>query len=190
MIVGQRVSALAFKWRSICAMNNNPDDVDSESSRASNRYTVLGARGLDGDAAAFIRDADLKRHEIALRPEQYKSLFGRRLGADDKSDPAERGVLRVRVPGASPMFLRYRGCGKLKAGEALVHPWTADRLRSLAKHCEANDPLVVECADAGRWIGPFWHYWQHPDDAARVSFKVGIVGLVFAVLALVGEKCF
>jgi len=79
------------------------------------------------------------------------------------------------------MCLRVCGSSRLKSGQAALNAWTADRLQLLAGNECTDETLVIQCEHAGHWVGPFWHYWQHPDDAARVSFKLGVALIAFII---------
>jgi len=131
---------------------------------------------------------EVGRHEIALRPDQYFQIFQRRHGKNDKNAPWHKGIVKVCVSKSRPMCLRVCGSSRLKSGQAALNTWTADRLQLLAGKERTDEALVIQCKPARHWVGPFWHFWEHPDDAARVSFKLGVLGLGFALIAFIIDR--
>jgi len=128
---------------------------------------------------------EVGRHEIALRPDQYFQIFHRCHGRNDQYAPWNKGIVKVCVLNSRPMYLRFRGSSRLKSGQAALNAWTADRLQLLAGNERTDEALVIQCKPARRWVGTFWHFWEHTDDAARVSFKLGVLGIGLGLIAFI-----
>lgn len=54
-------------------------------------------------------------------------------------------------------------------------------------HCECHDTLKVILKPVPWYLRPFCVFcmnWSHPDDAARIAFKVGVAGILLGLISL------
>jgi len=154
-------------------------------SKSSRTYAVVTSRSLEAGCRVDTCSREFEPHEIELRPSEYSMIFGRRFGVDQRHAPWSKGIVKVSAAGAPPIYLRFRGTNRLTASQAGLDLWTAARIGFLDGRTQLDESFEIQCSDAGRWVGPLWVYWQHPDDAARVSFKVGVLGIGFALIAFI-----
>lgn len=126
----------------------------------------------------------IKEDEIGLVSLAYKELFGIGFGKGAKSQPHKRGIVKVKnheESGLRVVYLLFRGANYLGTDKtrALVHPRTLSRLG-----VNRNGNTKVTISAANPLIGRFNHYWQHPDNATRVAFKIGAAGIFFGIISL------
>jgi hypothetical protein len=127
----------------------------------------------------------VQEFEIGLHGGAYKKLFGKGFERGHKSQPHKRGIVNVSVEQDGKqraVYLLFRGANALSitTTEALIHPRTLSRLG-----IDATEQAHVTVSAAKPVVGRFLHYWQHPDNATRVAFKVGCVGVFLSLLTLV-----
>ena len=131
---------------------------------------------------------DLKDEEIGLHSSYHQEFAGyslRRIG----HNPTKRIVLRVEANNTCGnrvvRHLRFRGCHVDKAHAVVSHS-TFQALNSL--NADSSHPTFVCVRKLWQPLGRYLFYWNHPDDAARVSFKTAVYGLILGALSIYYEN--
>jgi len=130
-------------------------------------------------------NSDLEEYEVGLESHQYKLIFSDAFDKKWQSRPNKRGIVRVKSCGVQPdrcLYLAYRGANQFGVNKetALIHPRTMDRLGF-----KREEGGRIEVSPAWPVVGRFAHYWQHPDSATRISFKLGGLGLLIGLASLI-----
>ena len=131
-----------------------------------------------------------KPNEILLHSSMYSKLFGQRHGRDERSAPWNRGIVSVRLNGGSELLLLFRSMGLqgLDGRTALVHPTTFVRLQHLGNNVDISQGCTeAEIYPATYCIGRIRYYWSHPEDQARIAFKLGFCGVIFGLVGVIDE---
>lgn len=145
-------------------------------------YLIAPAAELDQK----IKDSGVGEDEIALNNMEYKTLFGAGL-KESGARPPSRGVVRIsmKTSGESHrVYRKYRGAIGIKGNEAVVSWTTLNEILCKTNRPEDGLGLAITVEPLVSWHGRALFYWHHPDDAARVSFKLGMIGIVLGLLSL------
>lgn len=124
---------------------------------------------------------------IGLENHQYKALFGDAF-KEHGSKPHLRGIVRIRlanVDGAPRIYRKFHGIHDLKGDLVLVSWRTLHELISIPRMKIRDDELSIEVRPVSTRYGRFLYYYNHPDDAARFSFKLGTLGVVLGVYSMI-----
>ena len=148
---------------------------------SSNQCALVDVEGLN-------RNVVVGKSEILLNSAMYQAIFGNRFGADESCKPWKRGIVEIDGMKSAGLFLRYRSAGieGLTNEIALVHPETYSRISAGANNRQNSEDggisITIFAATGlkGRWS----FYWNHPDDQARVSFKLGFIGVLLGILSV------
>ena len=131
-----------------------------------------------------------KPNEILLHSSIYSKLFGQRHGRDERGAPWKRGIVSVRFNEGAELLLLFRSIGLpgLHGQTALVHPTTFVRLQHLGNNVKiSQDSIETELGPATYCIGRIRYYWSHPEDQARIAFKLGFCGVIFGVVSVIDQ---
>lgn len=138
-----------------------------------------------------LRESDIKREKftldqdvIGLQPNMYRNLFGKQFNSDHDSKPWLRGIVRVErtVPHGRirSIRLRFRGTTGIGVDQTVcILPRNARQQLGITR----ADDQVELFAEWQPW-SRFWFYWNHPLDANRVAFKLGVVALIVSVISV------
>lgn len=151
------------------------------------RISVLSPFSTDETAKGIISRFELREEQIGLHSSNYEKLFGSRMKAT-RFVPSQRGIVKLESICACGnrlvLYRRYRGVN-IYANTASVAPTSYQALRSMHEHQSSS--LAIEISAAPKYIGQFLFYWFHPDDAARVSFRIGVLGILLALLSAIWD---
>ena len=103
---------------------------------------------------------------------------------------ARRGIVSVRLNRGGELLLLFRSMGLqgLDGRTALVHPATFVRLQHLGNDIDISQGCTeAEIYPATYYIGRIRDYWSHPDDQARIAFKLGFCGVIFGLVSVIDE---
>jgi hypothetical protein len=146
------------------------------------RFSVLSPFSTNEPAKGFVSIYELREEEVGLHSSNYEKLFGSRMKST-RFVPSKRGILKVTSVCACGnrlvLYRRYRG-SNIYADAARVAPTSYQALRSMHEHQSSS--LEIEICAAPKYIGRFLFYWFHPDDAARVSFRIGVLGFLLMLV--------
>jgi hypothetical protein len=134
--------------------------------------------------ASDVNGAQVDESEIGLYSKNHEEIGGESL-SDLRYDPRKRLVLRVESKNAcgdtAVVYRKFRGTSVDKSS-ALLGVMTFSALRSVHGSSLLDFNVCVRPMPLLR--GRLLFYWNHPDDAARVSFKLGMVGLLLGLASL------
>lgn len=123
--------------------------------------------------------------QIGLHSTLYGKLFGREFGKDQGGRPWKRGIVTVgfRSESERPRKVRllFRG-GALKGvdQDKCLIPTAARQLLGIDQE---GQEVVLRIEP--QWYARFLFYWNHPENHARVAFKLGFTAFVIAIIQLV-----
>lgn len=124
--------------------------------------------------------------QIGLHSSLYRKLFGREFGKDHGGRPWKRGIvtviLRSETERPRKVRLLFRG-GALKGvdqDKCLIPPVA----RQMLGIPQEGQEVVLRIEP--QWYSRLLFYWNHPENHARVAFKLGFVALSIAVFQLLG----
>ena len=136
------------------------------------------------EADGSLTIVDLEEVEIGLYSKNHEQFGGQPL-KELCYDPRKRLVIRAESKNecgdSVVVYRRFRGAPVekdiVRFGSA-----TYAALKSVQNSSDREFYVCVRAMPAltGRWL----LYWYHPDDAARVSFKLGMIGIVLGLLSL------
>ena len=140
------------------------------------------------DVEGLNRNVVVGKSEILLNSAMYRAIFGIRFGADESCKPWKRGIVAIEGMKSAGLFLRYRSAGieGLTNEIALVHPETYSRISAGANNRQNSEDggISITIFAATGLKGKWSFYWNHPDDQARVSFKLGFIGVLLGILSI------
>lgn len=140
------------------------------------------------DVEGLNRIGGVGKSEILLNSAMYRAIFGIRFGADESCKPWKRGIVAIEGMKSAGLFLRYRSAGieGLTNEIALVHPETYSRISACANNRQNREDggISITIFAATGLKGKWSFYWNHPDDQARVSFKLGFIGVLLGILSI------
>jgi hypothetical protein len=146
------------------------------------RISVLNPFSTDETTKGIISRFELREEQIGLHSSNYEKLFGSRMKAT-RFVPSQRGIVKLESICACGnrlvLYRRYRGVN-IYANTASVAPTSYQALRSMHEHQSSS--FAIEISAAPKYIGRFLFYWFHPDDAARVSFRIGVLGFLLMLV--------
>jgi hypothetical protein len=151
----------------------------------SHRLTVVSPFSEDSGAEEKKPPVKVDEQEIGLYHGLHEKLANYKL-KEVRHDPRKRIIVRVESRNECGdrvvLFRRFIGVTKTDS-QAYLAPRTFSALRSVHPGNPDNFPICVRAAPG--LYGRLMFYWSHPDDAARVSYKLGMIGIVLALLAFV-----
>lgn len=140
------------------------------------------------DVEGLNRIGVVGKSEILLNSAMYRAIFGNHFGADESCKPWKRGIVAIEGMKSAGLFLRYRSAGikGLTNEIALVHPETYSRISDGANNRQDSEDggISITIFAATGLKGKWSFYWNHPDDQARVSFKLGFIGVLLGILSV------
>lgn len=114
---------------------------------------------------------------ISLNSQKYERIFSTRF-AKQGSLPWKKGIVKITSNG-NTIYRLFHG-GSIEGEICLLDDISLGMLDS-----KSNEEIRLKAAP--KVIGRFRFYWQHPNEAARVSFKSGVYYFVVStVLTLIG----
>lgn len=129
-----------------------------------------------------LRSEDITEESIGLHQKLYKKFRGQPYKIDGYS-PKKRLILKIVAEGESGkhivLYRAFRGVNQ-SAEVVSVGPQTYLALQSV--YSEDDSKVIVSITPTRQHLGRFIYYWNHPIDAARVSFKLGLVGIIISAI--------
>jgi hypothetical protein len=155
---------------------------------------VVSAEEFETRHGVSLTHLHLREHEVLVQSSLHEQLTGRLFTRDCCAQPWKRAIVRVRV-GRAVEYLRMRSAPVtgLVQSIAVVHSQTRMRLVAGLGSAGARSPEATSSrieSTMGECDVPFpplaraLHYWRHPEDQARIAFKLGLIGVVLGVIAL------
>ena len=121
--------------------------------------------------------------EVGMTSGSYMELFDTTV-REQGARPHLRGIVKIRLSHTGAyqyVYRKYRGVTFVDNSEIVVSFSTVQEIRGgNKKEIKGYD---VELESAGRVMGRLKFYWYHPNDSTRSSFKLGMVGLLLALIA-------
>jgi hypothetical protein len=116
---------------------------------------------------------------ISLNSQKYEQIFSTRF-AKEGSLPWKKGIVKISTENGQTIYRLFHGGGI--EGELCLLDDISLRMLGIKK-----TPNEITLKPAPRFTGRFWFYWEHPNEAARVSFKSGVFYfIVSTVLTVIG----
>jgi len=148
-------------------------------------FTIVRLPVREQCAPAWSQSAEFVSDKVILQSGLYAPLFGASLAAQAGGHPWKRGIVTIRVVnGGSTRSIRrvFAGSGALTITQREIG---LDGAACSALGVEWGQAYTVQMSGGssalGRGYDRFLQYWNHPADAVRASFKLGFVGLLYAV---------
>jgi hypothetical protein len=120
--------------------------------------------------------------EVRVNQSAYEDLFGQTF-RDQGYQPANRGIVRMSLrdhPNASVVYRRVKAMNGLDADEAIVTWQTLRQIIGSGKETEIG--YDVDLVPVSTPIGTHFLFWNHPDDIARVSYKLCLSGILLGLV--------
>jgi hypothetical protein len=153
--------------------------------RITDTFTILRLPVRDDGATAWSQSAEFVADKVILQSGLYAKLFGGSLASQSRGRPWKRGVVTIRITnsGSSRCIRRvYGGSGSLSLTQQQIG---LDGAACSELGVDWGKEYTLELSGAsspfGRISDRFLHYWNHPSDSVRASFKLGVLGLLYAV---------
>lgn len=127
-------------------------------------------------------NSQLQMDQIGLQPGMYRVLFGRGFEKEDRARPWKRGIITVsHTPDDGAMRtirLLFRGvAADGVTQETVVLPNIARQQLGIR-----DQDAVVNVRIEPNFISRPLFYWNHLVDSTRVSFKLGSLALLIAMI--------
>jgi hypothetical protein len=153
--------------------------------KITDQFTIVRLPVREADSAVSAPSAEFLVDKVVLHSGMYEKLFGTSLATQSEGRPWKRGVVTIRMKqGEVTRCIRrvYAGHGSLKISQQAIG---LDIGSCAELGVKGGDTYTLELSGGSstfrRFVDRVWHYWNHPTDAVRASFKLGVVGLVYAV---------
>jgi hypothetical protein len=147
--------------------------------------TIVPLPVRDQEGAAWAQSAEFLADKVVLQGGMYARLFGGTLSLQRGALPWRRGVVRIRVVtvnGTRTIRRVFAGSGSLSLTQQQIGlDATACAQLDVAwgQTCEfelcGGDSVFSRTMDRAR------HYWEHPVDAVRAAYKLGVLGCLLAL---------
>lgn len=127
--------------------------------------------------------SSIRAEEVGMNSSKYEDLFDSTF-KQQGARPHRRGIVRIRLSDTDAfqdVYRKYKQVTFVDDTEIIVSFSTVQEIRGVNAHSINGYDVDVE--SAGRIMGRLKFYWHHPDDTARASFKLAIIGLLLAVAA-------
>jgi hypothetical protein len=112
---------------------------------------------------------------VSLNSQKYEQIFNTRFHKQD-SLPWRKGIVKITSNG-NTIYRLFHGGGI--EGEICLLDDISLRMLGIKK-----TPNEITLKPAPRFTGRFWFYWEHPNEAARVSFKSGLFYTILIIFSL------
>lgn len=153
--------------------------------KITDQFTIVRLPMREDESAVPGPSAEFLVDKVVLHSAMYEQLFGTSLATQTEGRPWKRGVVTIRAKrGEVTRCIRrvYAGHGSLRISQRQIGLGSGSCAELGVK---GGDTYTIELSGGGspvgRFVDRFLHYWNHPTDAVRASFKLGFVGLVYAV---------
>jgi hypothetical protein len=153
--------------------------------RIADQFTIVRLPVREENAPARSQSAEFVADKVILQSGLYAKLFGGSLASQSRGRPWKRGVLTIRITNdnSSRCIRRvYGGSGSLSITQQQIG---LDGAACSELGVDWGKEYTLELSGAsslfGRLSDRFLHYWNHPSDSVRASFKLGVLGLLYAV---------
>jgi hypothetical protein len=121
---------------------------------------------------------DLGETEVRICSSQFEEITGQP-AARYRLKPWKGRVVSVSTEsGTVWRLLKGHGTLSIPAGECWMGPKTRTQV-----DVHKGSEITIECAYP-QWLGRMSYYNNHLDDTVRFTFRIGIFGLVFAIVSL------
>jgi hypothetical protein len=153
--------------------------------KSTGQFTIVRLPVREENAPAWSQSAEFVSDKVILQSGVYVKLFGGSLASQALGRPWKRGVVTIRISnGSSSRCIRrvYGGSGSLSLSQQQIG---LDGAACSELGVDWGKEYTLELSGAsspfGRFFDRFLHYWNHPSDSVRASFKLGALGLLYAV---------
>lgn len=154
--------------------------------KITDQFTIVRLPMREADAPAWSQSAGFVADKVILQGGLYAKLFGGSMTSQAQGRPWKRGVVTIRITnGSSTRCIRrvFGGSGSLSLTQRQIG---LDGAACSELGVDWGQEYTVELSGAR---SPLWRlsdrfllYWNHPSDSVRASFKLGVFGLLYAVM--------
>lgn len=152
--------------------------------RITRTLTVVGVQEKQPEPRGWAASSGFLAGKIVLQSGMYAEIFGGTMKAHARGRPWKRGVVTIQVK--RPEGLRsirrvFAGNGALPINqEEICLDASACSELGIAWGEKYAFELCGSTSLLGRGYDRLIHYWNHPVDAVRASFKLGLLGCALA----------
>lgn len=142
------------------------------------RNSISARYGVDtSDSSFFLRDYDA--HEMLDKAifwsRDYTSIFGKTL--KDSNDSSKRlSIVKISYNGKS-IYRQYIAHPKMEKAYIGLSPRSIRMLGNIGHNDSLKISVKKGCA--------ICFYWTHPDNATRISVRLGFLSLVLGLLSII-----
>jgi len=131
---------------------------------------------LDKDTLRIANIGSSKEYDeyVVLHSSMYETIFGVRK-ATAKRSKKQLSVVKICSEGKS-IHRAYRSLPAKDFGKDYV-ALTPNSIYELC-HDSSKTPTKVSVSEGCRWM----YYWHNPVAAVRMSFRIGIIGILFTII--------
>jgi len=142
--------------------------------------TVVGVQTKQAEPRGWAASTGFLADKVVLQGGMYAEIFGEAMKSHAQGRPWKRGVVTIQVEnidGARRIRRVFAGSGALSVTQQEIC-LDAGACAELGVAWGEQHEFTLSGARTpfGRAFDRFLHYWNHPADAVRASFKLGLLG--------------